>query len=281
MERLTYTPKGKFIEGSRNSITRQMFQELLLSHELVRQLFFRDFKARYRQSALGAIWAVIMPLIMIGLFVGMNRSGVLTIHDVGMPYPLYAIIGLTIWGLFSGGLSACTNSLVTAGNMIAKINFPKVALILAASAQGLIDTLIRLTLIAGAFLYFGVTPHWVGVIIGLLSLIPVYLLMVGLGFVTSLIAGIFRDVINILNLALIGLMLLTPILYPIGGNGVLGGFNRWNLFNYLINVPREFIVFGQSRFVVEFLLSALFSVIIFSIAWRLFYLSQTRIAERI
>lgn len=282
--KIIYTPNGTVREGTGSStfrITSLMWQELVSSKELIWRLFLRDFSARYRQTALGFIWAVLMPLITIGMFIGMNRSGILTIKDVDIPYPLYAIIGLSIWNLFTVGLASCTNALVNAGSMVVKINFPKVSLILAASGQGVVEFIIRLVLIAMAFIYFGIAPNWFGAFIGLICMIPVYLIMVGIGFIMSLAAGVLRDIANMLNMALMGVMLLTPILYPISGKSLLARVNYWNPFNYLVNVPRDFIVYGYTEFFPEFILTTLFSILVFYTGWKLFYLAQTKIAERI
>jgi lipopolysaccharide transport system permease protein len=281
--KISYTPDGPVFDNKKGPFltTRLMWSELVASRDLIRRLFIRDFSAKYRQSVLGILWAMIMPLITVGVFVGMNRSGILKIEDVGMPYPLYAIIGLTIWNFFTAGLTTCTNSVIGAGSMVIKINFPKVALILAASGQGMVEFLIRSVLIAMAFLYFGVAPDWEGLLVGFVCLIPLYLLMVGTGFVLSLAAGVLRDILNVLNLALTGIMLLTPILYPITGDTFLARANVFNPFNYLVNVPRDFIVRGQTEYMSEFLWVAGLSVIVFHIGWKLFYLAQTKIAERI
>jgi len=281
--KMIYTPRGPEIEGPGGLFptTRLMFQELFSARGLVWRLFVRDFSAKYRQSALGVIWALLMPLVTVGLFVGMRGSGLLTIQDVGIPYPLYALIGLTIWSVFTVGLTACTNGLIQAGPMVIKINFPKVALIFAASGQGVVELLIRVVLLAFVFLYFGIAPSWGGLIIGLLCLAPIYMIMTGIGFILSLAAGVLRDIANMLNIVLMAVLLLTPILYPITGRGLLARANEWNPFNYLVNVPRDFIVQGHTEFLTEFIWTTLLSVMVFYTGWRLFYLAQTKIAERI
>lgn len=282
-DKIIYSPNGPSIENisGRFLNIRLMWRELWSAKYLIWRLFLRDFSARYRQSALGILWAVLMPLVTVGMFVGMNNSGILDIRDVGIPYPVYAIIGLSIWNIFTVGLTAGSNSLVNAGNMVVKINFPKVALVLAASGQSVVDFLIRVVLIAGAFLYFGVAPSWSGLIVGLLFLIPIYLIMVGSSLLFSLITSVLRDIQNVLNIALMGMMLLTPILYPITGDNLLTHANVWNPFNYLINVPRDFMINGSTDFLTEFIWSTLLSVIVFILSWRMFYLAQTKIAERI
>jgi lipopolysaccharide transport system permease protein len=280
---IVYTPKGPTFNNKKGPflVTRLMGRELFASRELIWKLFVRDFSSRYRQSVLGVLWAIIMPIITVGMFVGMHRSGILTIGDVGMPYPLYALIGLTIWNLFTVGLTTCTNSVVGAGSMISKINFPKATLIFAASGQSLVEFLIRAVLIMITFIYFEVTPHWEGLLIGFLCLIPIYLTTVGIGFVLSLVTAVIRDILNVLNLGLTGFMLLTPILYPIAGDNLLARLNVWNPFNYLVNVPRDFFVRGNTEMMYEFLWITGLSLFIFYIGWKLFYLAQTKIAERI
>lgn len=282
-QKVIYTPEGKIIESDSGMflISRQMVRELVSARWLVWMLFCRDFSARYRQSALGVIWAILTPLITVGLFVGMSHSGILMIQNVNIPYPLYAIIGLTIWNLFTVGVIACAGSLVNAGSMVVKINFPKVALVLAASWQGIVEFLIRLLLIAAAFMYYGVAPSSKGLILGLLCVIPLYLLMTGIGFFMSLATGVMRDIPNILNIVLSAFMLLTPILYPITGNSWLARANVWNPLNYLVNVPRDFILKGQTDMINGFAWASILSAIVFYIGWKLFYLAQTKIAERI
>ncbi|HJP18763.1 MAG: hypothetical protein CMD96_06065 [Gammaproteobacteria bacterium] len=281
--KITYTPKGVSVEGIRGHFltARLMWRELVSAKELIWRLFLRDFSAKYRQTALGVVWAIVMPLITVGMFIGMNRSGILNIQNVGIPYPLYAIIGLTIWNFFTVGLTACSDSLVNAGSMIVKINFPKVALVFAASGQGIVEFLIRTVLIALTFFYYGIAPNWGGLFIGFVCLIPIYLIMVGMGFVLSLATGVIRDIVHILNIALLGVMLLTPILYPITGDNLLTFANIWNPFNYLVNVPRDFIIKGDAELLNEYVFTIIFSVVLFYAGWRLFYLAQTKIAERI
>ena len=281
--KITYTPEGPSVEGAGGLFltTRLMWRELVGAWELIWRLFVRDFSARYRQSALGVVWAVVTPLVTVGMFVGMNRSGILTIGDVGMPYPLYALIGLTVWNLFSAGLTASSNSLINAGPLVVKINFPKVALPLAATGQSLVELLIRIVLIALAFLWFGVAPSWRGLVAGLICLIPIYLITAGMGFVLSLAAGVLRDISNVLSMTLMMAMLLTPVVYPITGTSLLARMNVWNPFNYLVNVPRDFIVNGHTEFLNEFVLSTVLSMAVFYAGWKLFYLAQTKIAERI
>jgi lipopolysaccharide transport system permease protein len=278
-----YSAKGPEFpaERTRSFALLMMWREFWNARELIRIFFVRDFSARYRQSALGILWAIMLPVVSIAAFMGMHVSGILNIAELEVPYPLYAIIGVTIWGFFSTGLTACSNALVQAGPMIMKINFSKVALIFSATGQSIVELLIRMVLISIAFLYYGVAPNWTGLILAPICIIPLYLFMTGMGFMFSLIAAVIRDIANVLNIALMGFMLLTPVIYPITGSGILVRFNNLNPLNYLVNVPRDLIFTGQTGSLRAFILVSAVSAIVFFIGWRLFYLAQARIAERI
>jgi len=281
--KIVYTPDGPAVEDHIRSFqnTRLMLKELIMARGLIWRLFARDFSAKYRQSALGIAWAVIMPIIAVSMFVGVSNSGILNIGDVDMPYPLYALIGLSIWTLFSTGVVACSQAIVGAGTMVAKLNFPKVALIIAATGQSLVDFLVKIMLITILFFYYGLSPSITGILCFFLALIPLFLLVLGLGFMMSLIVVIVRDVINILNLTLTGLMFLTPVLYTFTGDSLLAQANYWNPFNYLVNVPRDFIVKAHTDYLYEFIFVSLLALVVFFAGWRIFYLGQTKIVERL
>lgn len=255
-------------------------RELTLAQGLTWQLFMRDFKARYRQSALGVLWAFLMPVVTVAMFLLMRNSGILSIPETGVPYPLYAITGLSIWGVFTAGVGASAGSLVNAGSMVVKINFPKISLVIAACIHCLVDFSIRLLLIGGLFFYYGIVPSVSTSALAFLALIPLFGLTLGLGCMLSLVAVLIRDIGNIINLGFTGLLLVTPILYPLREGSFLGRFNYWNPLNYLINVPRDLLLQGRTSDTQPFLLSSMLSLAIFFICWRFFYLAQTKIAER-
>lgn len=103
----TYMPDKYLKLGFR--IWVKMLQELIKSRDLIWRLFVRDFLAKYKQTVLGVLWAIIMPLLMIGTFVFLNRTGVLNIGKTDVPYPIFALVGLSIWQLFAAGLTIYTN----------------------------------------------------------------------------------------------------------------------------------------------------------------------------
>ena len=141
-----YEP-DKFIKMGFSESWKEMAISLFRSRELIWRLFLRDFSAKYRQSLLGILWALLNPIITVGIFVFLNRAGILNIGETSVPYPIFALTGLSIYGIFSTGLSVCSNSIIGAGSMVVKINFPKISLVIASMGQSLVDFLVRLLLI--------------------------------------------------------------------------------------------------------------------------------------
>jgi len=126
-----------------------------------RELFFffvwRDVKVRYKQTALGALWAVIQPVsamvvfsIFFGHFAGMRSDG--------LPYPVWNLAGLLPWNLFANGLSTASMSLVASAHLIPKVYFPRIVLPSAGVLIGLVDFAIAFLVLVGMMFWFGIAP---------------------------------------------------------------------------------------------------------------------------
>jgi len=271
-------PEGLVREGIFKSF-KEMVEELASSRELIIRLFIRDFLARYKQSFLGIGWIIIMPVIIIGTFIFMNKSGVLNIGETSIPYPAFALLGLTIYQLFSTGLTATTNSLVNAGSMVVKINFPKESLIISSIAHSIFDFIVRIVLVILVFLFYKIVPSYRAILFPFL-LIPLIFLTVGLGFILSLLNCIVRDTTNVVSLLTSFLLFLTPVLYS-EPKGMLKNFTRYNIISPLINAPREIVINGYISKSNEYIVATIISFFIFLFCWRFFHLVEPKIAERV
>lgn len=274
----TYFPDKQIKMGL--SIWKEMFQQLVRSRELIWRLFLRDFNARYKQTILGLLWVLIMPLAAVGVFVLLNKSKVINVGTIDVPYPVFAFFGISIWGIFASGLSAASNSMVQAGSMVVKINFPKVSLVIASIGQAIVEFLVRLGLLTVVFIIFKTVPHWQAIFLPLVIL-PILLLTLGLGFVLSLASGVLRDVPNVVVLATTFLMFVCPVFYPVPASGLFAELSYWNPLAHLINASRDIVFKGYISNPGEFLLSATFATLIFFIGWKVFYIAETKIAERV
>jgi len=275
----TYEPDNSLKKGYL-SIFSEIFNELKKNRWLTYQLFKRDFIAIYKQSFIGILWAFIVPLISVGTFIVLNRSGVFTIGNINVPYPIYAILGMAFWQLFSTGLIASSNSLVKAGSMIVKINFSKKSLVIASTGQSIVSFLIQFGLVGILFVYYRIAPS-VAILLIPMVIIPIMLLTLGLGFILSLLNGIARDIGNILSVLVTFLMFLTPVLYAKPTTGILAHITKYNPLYYLVSAPRDLVLMGTIPEWKGFLMASIISVIIFIVCLVTFHLTETRVTERI
>lgn len=259
---------------------KEMVASLFMSRELIWRLFLRDFNAKYRQSLLGVGWALLNPVITVGLFVFLNRAGILNIGTTTVPYPVFALIGMSLYGIFSTGLTASSNSIIGAGSMVVKINFPKISLVVASMGQAVVEFAVRLVLIVIVLALYGITPSWTVIILPL-ALIPLTLLTLGIGLILSILAGIFRDIIYIVSFFTMMLLFMVPVLYPPPTAGMLMHLNKWNPISHLIVGCRDLLISDGLSDPLGFIFAVLCSIIIFLVSWRLFFLSEPRIAERV
>ncbi len=273
--RYSSEPRG----GWKPRFWRDVFSRLTDNGELIWRLFLRDFHARYRQTLLGLAWAIIVPLIAVGTFVLLNRSGVLDIGEVAIPYPLYALLGLTVWQIFAAGLVVSSNALVGAGSMVVKIDFPRETLIVAAFGQVVVELLVRLVLVIGLCAYYGLVPPAAALWFPI-ALIPLALFTLGFGLVLALVNVVVRDVANIVVFVTNFLLFLTPVLYPVPEQGPLAALSRYNPLAVLVRGPCDLVVEGRVLAPEAFAFVTALSVVFFLFSWRLFVVTEMRMTER-
>src|SRR4030042_1823050 len=275
----TYEPDNSLRKGYL-SIFGEISNELKKNRWLTFQLFKRDFFTIYKQSFFGVLWAVIIPIVSVGTFIVLNQSGLFAIGDIDVPYPIYAVLGMAFWQLFSTGLISSSNSLVAASSMITKINFSKKSLVIASTGQAIVSFLIQLFLIVILFVYYGFKPN-IAILLIPITMIPMMLLTLGLGFILSILNGIMRDIGKIIAVLMTFLMFLTPVLYTKPTTGILANFTNYNPLYYLVSVPRELVLKGTISEWKGFLIASIASFIIFIMCLIVFHLTETRVAERI
>lgn len=180
--------------------------------ELLYFLIWRDVKVRYKQTVLGASWAIIQPLftmIIFTLFFG-RLAGV---PSDNVPYPVFVYAGLLLWTFFANSLANSGNSLVGSQNLLTKVYFPRIIIPAATVGAGLLDLAIAFAVLVGLMFYYGIAVTWsvvlVPLIIGLLTL-----LALGVGMWLSALNVKYRDVRFALPFLIQLWMFLSPIIYP-------------------------------------------------------------------
>lgn len=187
-------------------------QELWLYRELLFFLTWRDIKVRYKQTVLGAAWAIIQPfftMVVFSLFFG----GLASVPSDGIPYPIFSYAALVPWTFFANGLTMSSNSLVGSANLIKKVYFPRLVVPIASVIAGVVDFLLAFIVLIVMMLVFGILPT------GNIIWLPLFL---ALAFVTALGVGLwlsamnvqFRDVRYMIPFLTQFWMFATPIAYP-------------------------------------------------------------------
>src|ERR1700730_11415708 len=131
--------------------------EVWAYRELLYFLVWRDIKVRYKQTALGAAWAIIQPvmtMVVFSIFFGRLAK----VPSDGIPYPVFAFAALLPWQLFAFALSESANSLVASQNLIKKVYFPRLVIPIASVLAGLVDFAIAFVVLIGLMAYYGIHP---------------------------------------------------------------------------------------------------------------------------
>lgn len=260
-------------------IIKAMISNIIDSRELAWQLFVRDFKARYKQSLLGWAWIFLMPIITMGTFLLLNMSGIIRIGEIPVPYPIFGLLGFSLWQTFSNGWLVLTDGLTSSSSIITQISFPKEVLIISSIGQVIVDFLIRLGLVLIAYLVYGLTPS-IWILLFPLFVLPIFLLTLGFGFLSSLLNVIIRDTKNFINVGMNFFLFLMPIMYTIPEKGLLAKFNQYNPIFFLIETPRSLIISGTIKYPGEFIISAMLALIVFFIGWFIFFMTEPKLTER-
>lgn len=187
-------------------------RDLWLYRELIFFMTWRDLKVRYKQTLLGASWAILQPfltMIVFSIFFG----NLAKVPSDGVPYPIFSYTALIPWTLFSKALQDASRSLVANSHMITKIYFPRMILPLSSVMAGVVDFLIAFIVLLGMMVFYNIFPTvnvWVLPIFLLLALVTA----VGVGLWLSALNVLFRDINYVLPFLTQFWMYLTPIAYP-------------------------------------------------------------------
>jgi len=257
-----------------------MSRNIYHSRELILQLFKRDFFASYKKSFLGITWIFISPLMGIVSWVFLNATGMLQPGDVGIPYPAYVLIGTTMWGLFMGFFEAAGNTLLTGKDLVMQVNYPREALLFKQTAQHLAHFSIALVLNLVVLLMFRVLPGWKALLFPLVAM-PLFFLGAAIGMVVSMISIVAIDISRGIKMGMGLMMYLTPVIYSNRINSELAqSIIAWNPLTYLVCSARDIVVYGRLYDPGGYFFSSGLSVLLFIVSWRLFYVSEDRIIER-
>ncbi|MCJ7442165.1 MAG: ABC transporter permease [Thermoanaerobaculaceae bacterium] len=186
--------------------------ELWAYRELLYVLVWRDVKVRYKQTALGAAWAILQPLMTAAVFT-IFFGRLAGIASDGLPYPLFSYTGLLVWTFFSQGLSQSSNSVVGSAQLITKVYFPRLVIPIAAVLSGLVDLAVALPVLAAMMWYYGIWPGVAVLAMPFLALLAL-VAATGVGLWLSALNVEYRDVRYVVPFLVQLWLFVTPVIYP-------------------------------------------------------------------
>lgn len=187
-------------------------RELWEYHELLYFLTWRDIKARYKQTVLGAAWAILQPLFAMVIF-SLIFGKLARIPSDDIPYPIFSFAALVPWQFFANGVSQSSNSIVGNANLIRKVYFPRLVIPISAVLGGGIDFILAFIVLIGLMAFYGVTPTWAVLWMPLLLLLTLTTSL-GVSLWLTAMNTRFRDVSYVVPFMVQTWMFITPIVYP-------------------------------------------------------------------
>jgi len=274
---IIYTPESSLANPKR--LIMEMIDELRNSRELAFALFTRDMKAQVRQSILGYAWLFFPPIATTLVWFFLNSSGVVKVADTGMPYPAFVMIGTLLWQAFLESLTKPIMSLTASKAMLVKLNFPRIAPVIAGIGQTTVTSAIRLVLLIPIFVFAGVEASWT-IVFFPLAYLSMVLLGIAIGSFLTPIGLLYTDIGKGIGLLGQFMMYATPVVYPIASEGFLGWVNKVNPVTYLLEVGRSTLVGGSFEHLSMALIITGAAFILLLIGWVIFHITVPRIIER-
>jgi len=198
--------------------------EMWQFRELLFFLAWRNIKVKYKQTALGVVWAILQPLLAMLVF-SLIFGRFARMPSDGVPYPLFVLIGLLPWNYFAGVLGQSAGSLVVESNLITKIYFPRLLVPASDALSLLLDFFITFFVLGLMFIYYGVTPG-AGLFLVPLLIMITFMNALGFGMWFSALNVRYRDIQYIIPFLIQIWMFATPVIYP---RSLLGGRYGWIL----------------------------------------------------
>lgn len=256
---------------------REAIVELVQFRDLLMELAFRDIRVRYKQTVLGAAWAVFMPLLMMIIFTQVF-SRVAKIDTGDIPYPLFVYCGLLPWQFFSSCLKGAVESLTRNSRLVTKIYMPREVFPLAQMISSIVDFAIAAVILVGLMAWYGFWPHWTALLLPIVFGVQL-LFMIGLSLLLSMANLFYRDVKYIFEVVMLLWMFVTSVVYPLPKNEDWMWVLALNPMTPIIDAYRAVLLHGQLPDPIGFGYAALLSVVVAVYAIHAFHENEHQFAE--
>lgn len=275
--RAIYTPESD-LRHPWLLLTR-MWSDLRASKELAWRLMVRDISANYRQSFFGVLWAFLPPIVMAAGFTLADSANVINIAATELPYPAYVMFSMVLWQTFVEALNGPVVAVSSAKQMLARVNFPREAIILAKLGEVFFNFGIKLILVIAVFAWYRMPLTWMA-LLAPLALVQLILLGTFIGLLLAPLGALYQDVIQGLTVFTGLWLFLTPVVYPVPGSGAFGTIVRLNPVTPLLVTTRELATTGMLSRPTGFIIVSAVTIIGLLVTWISFRLSLPFAIER-
>lgn len=249
------------------------------SFYLARQLAKRDIQAQYRQSFLGVFWAIFPTLINSLVWIFLQSSGTITVTTTNVPYPVFVLIGTTLWGIVGECINLTTSSVNANRSIISKINFDKEALITLGLIKFFFNFLIKIGFIILFLVFFKILPS-----IEILYFLPLLFIsivfFVAIGTLLMPISLLYTDISRLIPIGLQFLMYATPVVYAMPADGLMRKIMLLNPLTYIISDLRNVLTGHGLENPVFWIFSIVITVVLSIIALVVYRVSMPILTER-
>ncbi len=207
-------------------------KELWAYRELLYFFTWRDLKVRYKQTIIGAGWAIFQPFITMVVFT-VFFGKLAGVPSDGVPYPIFVYVGLLFWQFFSGALSETSSVLISNQSIITKVYFPRLILPISSTITKLVDFAIAAVILVGLMFYYEYVPHLSGILLLPLLLLISFMAATGGGLILASLNVKYRDVRYALPFFIQMLLFVTPVIYPAS---IAGAYSKFLALNPMMGV---------------------------------------------
>jgi lipopolysaccharide transport system permease protein len=258
---------------------RDMFRDLAAGRELAWRLAVRDIRAQYRQAFLGFLWVFILPLANTVTWIFLSSAGIVAVGETALPYPVYVFIGTMLWAIFMDALNAPLAQTNAAKSMLAKLNFPREALIVSGIYQTLFNAAIKVILLIGALILLGITPGW-SILLFPLGILSLVLVGTAIGLMLTPVGMLYTDIGRGLPLVMQFLMYVTPVVFPMPKEGWAATLFTLNPLSPLILTTRDWLTGLPPDYLGYFIAVNLLAFLLLLAVWIVYRLAMPILIER-
>ena len=255
----------------------QALREIVERRELLLTLAGRDIRIRYKQTAMGFAWAVMMPVLMMLIFV--QIFGRRSETDASMrPYAVWVYCGLLPWQFFAASMKGAVESLIKNNSLVTKIYFPREVFPLAQIVSAAVDFAVASMVLVGLMAWYGVVPGAAALLLPAVLTVQL-LLMLGLSLILAMSNLFYRDVKYVFEVALLLWMFVSSVIVPVPTDGLLGRLLWFNPMVHVIEGYRAVLLDNAWPEPLGFAYAATVAVVLACVGLRVFHESEYKFAE--